>query len=66
MPLDYLGERASNHKLINLIVSFWKKRGYSVKAWVEKTTDHNNSTIYVVRTNIQQSCLNINPRHTVI
>lgn len=67
MSLDYLTERASNFKLINLIQSYWRKRGYHVKAWIEKAHDPSNgATIYVVRTNIHQSLLTLDPAHTTI
>ena len=65
--LDYLGDRAANARLINLIQNFWKKRGHAVRAWVEKAPDpQGNSCVWVVRTDIQQSLLNLNPRYTVL
>ena len=65
--MDYLSDRASNMKLINLITQFWRKRGHHVKAWVEKAQDPTNGTvIYVVRTNIKQDASNINPAYTTI
>lgn len=64
---DYLGDRAANFRLINLITTYWRKRGYRVKAWIEKANDPSNgSTIFVVRTDIHQNAGQIDPAFTTI
>jgi hypothetical protein len=53
---DYLGDRAANYKLMADIKGWWKKRGHTVKVWLEKGTDPSNGTIiHVIRTNIVQN-----------
>ena len=67
MQLDYLGDKAANTKLINLIQNFWKKRGYEVRAWAEKVENpRSNSHIWVVRTNIKQTLVGVKSSYTVI
>lgn len=52
---DYLEDRAANHLLIQKIVSWWARRGYTVRAWIEKATDPiTGGKIWVIRTNIVQ------------
>ncbi len=52
---DYLSDRAANYKLMADIRNWWRKRGYTVKAWLEKAIDPSNGTnIWVIRTNIVQ------------
>lgn len=65
--MDYLGNRADNFKLINTIQQWWAKRGFTVRAWTEKAVDPtNNTTIWVLRTNIKQDATAIRPNYTVI
>lgn len=53
---DYLSDRAANYKLMNDIKNWWRKRGYSVKVWLERGISPSNGTnIHVIRTNIMQS-----------
>ena len=67
MRHDYLSDRAANYRLMQQIVSWWRKRGFVVRAWLEKSTDRSNGTIiWVIRTNIKQDATNVNPRYTVI
>lgn len=64
---DYLGDKAANFKLINLITTYWRKRGFRVRAWVEKANDPSNgSTIFVLRTDIKQDMTKIDPTYTTI
>lgn len=66
MAHDYLSDRAANYRLMQQIVSWWKKRGFVVRAWLEKATDPTNGTvIWVIRTNIRQDASNVDPRYTV-
>lgn len=52
---DYLSDRAANYKLMADIRNWWRKRGYTVKVWLEKAIDPSNGTnIWVIRTNITQ------------
>jgi hypothetical protein len=63
---DYLGDRAANFRLIQQIVAWWRKRGFEVRAWLEKgTAGSNGATIWVIRTNIKQDARNVNPRYTI-
>ncbi len=56
---DYLSDRAANYKLMSDIKSWWRKRGYVVRVWLEKAIDPmSGSQIHVVRTNIVQSVTN--------
>lgn len=65
--LDYLGDRAANMRLINLIQNFWKKRGYKVRAWVEKADDpQGGAYIWVIKTDITQSLVGLRSAYTVI
>jgi hypothetical protein len=63
---DYLTDRAANYRLIQQIVSWWRKRGFVVRAWLEKSGDPSNGgVIWVIRTNIVQDASNVKPRYTV-
>jgi hypothetical protein len=63
---DYLGDRAANFRLMQQIVEWWRKRGFVVRAWLEKANaSGNGATIWVIRTNITQDASNVNPRYTV-
>jgi hypothetical protein len=59
MKHDYLEDRIANVKLMNDIRSWWRKRGHTVKVWLEKANDPTNGTnIWVIRTNITQDMRN--------
>jgi hypothetical protein len=61
---DYLTDKAANYKLMADIKNWWQKRGYVVKAWLERGTDSSNGTgIYVIRTNIVQNVENARARY---
>ena len=61
---DYLSDRAANYKLMNDIKNWWRKRGYSVKVWLERGIDPSNGTnIHVIRTNIVQNVDNARTRY---
>ena len=63
---DYLSDRAANYKLMADIKSWWRKRGYVVKVWLEKAIDPTSgSQIHVVRTNIMQSVTNARKNYYV-
>lgn len=56
MTHDYLSDRMANFKLMSDIKNWWRKRGYIVRVWLEKSADPNGGiTIYTIRTNIPQS-----------
>jgi len=56
---DYLSDRAANYKLMADIKNWWRKRGYIVRVWLEKTIDPSNgTTIFVIRSNIVQPVRN--------
>lgn len=60
MKHDYLADRAANFRLMQLIRTFWSKRGHAVNVWLEKGIDPTSgSTIWVIRSNIQQNTGNI-------
>ena len=64
---DYLGDKAANFRLINMITTYWRKRGFHVKAWVERGNDSSNgAAIFVVRTDIRQDVTKIDPTYTTI
>lgn len=64
MSHDYLGDRAANYRLMQNIRSWWLKRGFVVRVWLEKAKDPtNNTTIYVIRTDIKQNCAHAGTRY---
>lgn len=66
MQHDYLEDRAANFRLIQLIRTWWARRGYVVKVWMEKSHDPTKGTpIWVIRTNITQNTNNINQGYVV-
>jgi hypothetical protein len=61
---DYLSDKAANYKLLSDIKNWWQKRGYVVKAWLERGIDPSNGTaIHVIRTNIVQNVENARTRY---
>lgn len=66
MPHDYLADRAANYKLMENIRTWWHKRGYVVRTWLEKANDPTNGTaIWVIRTNIVQRVENATKYYSV-
>ena len=66
MKHDYLADRAANFHLMNNIKAWWRKQGYVVRTWLEKSIDPTNGTvIWVIRTNIIQDCNNIRSHYIV-
>ncbi len=63
---DYLGDKAANYKLMQDIINWWAKRGYTVKAWLEKSVSPvSGHTIWMVRTNIVQDVKSLEKKHVV-
>jgi len=61
---DYLSDKAANYKLMSDIKNWWMKRGFVVKAWLERGIDPSNGTsIHVIRTNIVQNVDNARTRY---
>lgn len=66
MAHDYLSDRAANFKLMQDIRSWWAKRGYPVRVWLEKAIDPASGTsIWVVRTSITQHTNNLKGNYVV-
>ena len=63
---DYLSDRAANYKLMADIKNWWRKRGYTVKVWLEKAVDPTNgTTIWVIRSNIVQPVSKLRSNYVV-
>lgn len=66
MAHDYLDDRAANYRLMQNIRTWWRKRGFVVRVWLEKAKDPtNNTTIYVIRTDIKQDCTHAGTRYSI-
>lgn len=64
MAHDYLDDRVANYRLMQNIRAWWRKRGFVVHVWLEKAKDPtNNTTIYVIRTDIKQNCAHAGTRY---
>lgn len=66
MDNDYLTNKLANLRLINAIQSFWRKRGFIVRAWTERVDAPDGGKIFVIRTNVVQDVSKIDPTYTVI
>lgn len=63
---DYLGDKAANYRLMQLVREWWKKRGHNVRVWLEREKDpQGGGSIYVIRTNVVQNVENAKSGYAV-
>lgn len=67
MAHDYLSDRAANYRLMQNIRDWWKRRGFVVNVWLEKSNSpQDGSVIWVIRTNITQNITHAGTRYSII
>lgn len=67
MAHDYLADRAANYRLMQNIRDWWKRRGFVVNVWLEKSNSpQDGSVIWVIRTNITQNIAHAGTRYSII